>query len=68
MKAIPVPPAAELALRKTEIIRTIDFKSDSITLVLYDNGIVDGDTVSVVLNENVIIPKGRGLAKKPTGK
>jgi hypothetical protein len=49
--------AAEVALRKTEVIRTIDFKSDSLTLVLYDNGIVDGDTVSVVLNDEVIIPK-----------
>jgi len=37
--------AAEISLRKTEVIRTIDFESDSLTLVLYDNGIVDGDTV-----------------------
>ncbi len=51
--------AAEVTLRKTEVIRTIDFKSDSLTLVLYDNGIVDGDTVSVVLNDEVIIPKQR---------
>jgi hypothetical protein len=49
--------AAEISLRKTEVIRTIDFKSDSLTLVLYDNGIVDGDTVSVVLNDEVIISK-----------
>ena len=54
--------AAEVALRKTEVIRTIDFKSDSLTLVLYDNGIVDGDTVSVVLNDEVIIPK-QGLTE-----
>jgi hypothetical protein len=55
--------AAEIALRKTEAIRTIDFKSDSIVLVLYDNGIVDGDTVSVVLNDEVIIPK-QGLTEQ----
>jgi len=66
--AIPVSqiiigPAAEIALRKTEVIRTIDFKSDSLTLVLYDNGIVDGDTVSVVLNDEVIIPK-QGLTEQ----
>src|SRR6185437_15251929 len=49
-KVIPkiIPAAAEVSLRKTEVIRTIDFKSDSLTVVLYDNGIVDGDTVSVV--------------------
>jgi hypothetical protein len=52
-----IAPAAEVALRKTEVIRTIDFKSDSLTLILFDNGIVDGDTVSVVLNDEVIIPK-----------
>ncbi|HXB05615.1 MAG TPA: hypothetical protein VNW04_00825 [Puia sp.] len=55
--------AAEIAVRKTEVIRTIDFKSDSLTLVLYDNGIVDGDTVSVVLNDVVIIPK-QGLTEQ----
>ena len=60
---IIIAPAAEIALRKTEVIRTIDFKSDSLTLVLYDNGIVDGDTVSVVLNDEVIIPK-QGLAEQ----
>jgi len=53
--------AADIALRKTEVIRSIDFKADSITLVLYDNGIVDGDTVSVVLNGEVIIPR-QGLS------
>jgi hypothetical protein len=52
-----VAAAADISLRKTEVIRTIDFVSDSLTLVLYDNGIVDGDTVSVVLNGEVIIPK-----------
>jgi hypothetical protein len=56
-------PASDLALRKTDVISTIDFKSDSLTLSLYDNGIVDGDTVSVVLNGEVIIPK-QGLAEQ----
>ena len=64
--AIPTVPniiaaAANISLRTTEVIRTIDFKSDSLTLTLYDNGIVDGDTVSVVLNGEVIIPK-QGLS------
>src|SRR6185312_5953826 len=61
VKDIPkiIPAAAEISIRKTQVIRTIDFKSDSLILVLYDNGIVDGDTVSVVLNGEVIIPKQR---------
>lgn len=49
--------AADILQRKTEVIRSIDFKSDSLVLILYDNGTVDGDTVSVVLNGEVIIPK-----------
>ncbi|WP_431213031.1 hypothetical protein ACQ86N_46620 [Puia sp. P3] len=56
-------PAADVATRKTEVIRTIDFKSDSLVLTLYDNGIVDGDTVSVVLNDLVIIPR-QGLTEQ----
>jgi len=55
--------AADIALRKTEVLRTIYFKSDSLTLVLYDNGTVDGDTVSVVLNDEVVIPK-QGLSEQ----
>lgn len=55
--------AADISSRKTVVIRSIDFKSDSLTLSLFDNGIVDGDTVSVVLNGQVIIPK-LGLTEK----
>jgi hypothetical protein len=52
--------AADLTTRKTEIIRNIFFQSDSLVLSLYDNGQVDGDTVSVVVNDKVIIAR-RGL-------
>lgn len=58
--SLPAPPAAALAERKTEVIRNIPFTSDSLILSLYDNGQVDGDTVSVVLNGKVIIAK-KGL-------
>jgi len=52
--------AAAITERKTEIIRNVYFKTDSLILTLYDNGTVDGDTVSVVLNGNIIIAK-KGL-------
>lgn len=52
--------AAELALRKTEIIRDINFKTDSLVLSLYDNGEVDGDTVSVLVNGKLVIAR-KGL-------
>jgi hypothetical protein len=41
--------------RKTEIVRSVFFKSDSLVLSLYDNGIVDGDSVSIVMNGKVIM-------------
>ena len=41
--------------RKNETIQSLYFKNDSLVLSLYDNGIVDGDTVSVYMNgENII--------------
>jgi len=54
---VPITVAADLATRKTEIIRNILFESDSLVLSLYDNGEVDGDTVSVVVNDLVIIAR-----------
>ena len=44
-----------VAERKNETIQSLYFKNDSLVLALYDNGIVDGDTVSVFMNgENII--------------
>jgi hypothetical protein len=51
----PVIAAADIDSRKTEIIRTVFYKSDSLVASLYDNGEIDGDIVSVVLNGRVII-------------
>ncbi|HKZ66610.1 MAG TPA: hypothetical protein VJ111_09660 [Chitinophagaceae bacterium] len=57
--SIPAIAASDIASRKIEIIRNVLFKSDSLVLSLYDNGEVDGDTVSIVLNDKVIIAKKR---------
>ena len=56
--------AADLATRTTEVIQNVFFKSDSLTLKLYDHGMIDGDTVSVVLNGKVIAAR-QGLKGKP---
>lgn len=56
-------PAAELADRKIETIQVVSLKSDSITITLYDNGEVDGDTVSILLNGKVIMAN-QGLSTK----
>ena len=49
--------AADLSKRKLEIIRTVDITQDSLIFSLYDNGTVDGDTVSVLINGKVIMPR-----------
>jgi hypothetical protein len=59
-----VAAAAELATRKTEVIQNVFFKSDSLLLKLYDHGVIDGDTVTVVLNGKVIAAR-QGLMGKP---
>ncbi len=51
--------ASSFGNRTIETIQTVVFKSDSLTLTLYDNGEVDGDTVSVLLNGKAILSKQR---------
>ena len=49
--------AAEIEKRVTKSDQSLYFESDSLLLTLYDNGEVDGDTVTVVMNGNVIFSK-----------
>ena len=51
------PAAAEISKRKLETIRTVEIEQDSLVLTLYDNGAVDGDTVSVLVNGQVVMPR-----------
>jgi hypothetical protein len=53
----PVAPAAEVASRANVVMQTVYFASDSLQLTLYDNGEVDGDTVSVLMNGKIIMAK-----------
>jgi hypothetical protein len=59
--------ARELSSRKIENIRTVEISQDSLIFTLYDNGAVDGDTVSILLNGTVIMPKV-GLSEKSYNK
>lgn len=43
--------------RQTEVIDALDLTGDSITLSLYDNGEIDGDTVSVFVNNELVVSK-----------
>src|SRR6266542_4317989 len=45
------------AERKKNVIRTLMVNTDSIVLRVYDNGVVDGDIVSVIYNDEVVVDK-----------
>lgn len=47
------PPSFEK--RKVETIESVYYRSDSLEITLYDNGEVDGDTVSVFMNGKMIM-------------
>ncbi len=56
--AAPVVNAAvDIVNRKIETIQSVYYNTDSLELTLYDNGEVDGDTVSVLMNGEVIMPR-----------
>jgi hypothetical protein len=49
--------AAFVQERKTVPPQIVTFKSDSLELTLYDNGEIDGDTVSVLLNGDILLAR-----------
>ena len=56
LKAPPALPA-EYNSRKQEVVTAIRVNTDSVTIRLYDNGVVDGDIVSVIYNDKVVIDR-----------
>ncbi|HMO62425.1 MAG TPA: hypothetical protein PKC39_03255 [Ferruginibacter sp.] len=59
--------AAEIDKRITKTDQSVYFETDSLVLTLYDNGEVDGDIVTVLMNGNVIFSKVL-LTTKPNTK
>jgi hypothetical protein len=52
-----IAPASLISGRKSEFKEEVNFKSDSLELALYDNGEIDGDTVSVYLNGQLLMAR-----------
>lgn len=50
--------------RRIEVVQTLALDTSVIKLELYDNGQIDGDTISIFLNHQLILYK-KGLAAKP---
>jgi hypothetical protein len=67
----PIPPkivaAAQVEKRVTQTIQTLYYQTDSLILELYDNGEVDGDTVSILMNGKMLLPM-QGLNIMPVSK
>lgn len=66
-EVVKIPAAAEIKTRQIETIQTVEIAQDSLILTLYDNGTVDGDTVSVLINGKVVWPRV-GLLATATNK
>ncbi len=68
LKIIIDPTAAsKVSERKISNTQEVFFQADSLILTLYDNGEVDGDTVSVLMNGNIIFAK-QGLTTRANSK
>ena len=61
-KEIPLPPA--LATRKNEVVKILETAPGELLIELYDNGQIDGDTVTIYHN-NELLAKAAGLSEKP---
>ncbi len=56
--ARPLPEPVENN-RQNELVKEIVVSSKQLSITVYDNGEIDGDTVSVYLNGKVVLPKKR---------
>ena len=59
-----VPLPKPILTRKNPVVKQIKAAPGEITIALYDNGIIDGDTVSIYHNNELIFSKA-GLSDKP---
>jgi len=60
-KSTPLTPEKNLSYdqRKQQIIQTLNIESDSLVLSFYDNGVVDGDVISVYVNDQNVLSNVR---------
>ena len=63
---LSVEPEKEIVLedRKNDLVKEITVENDSISVTLYDNGIVDGDSVTLIYNDKILTTHQR-LTDKP---
>jgi Concanavalin A-like lectin/glucanases superfamily len=60
----PTPKEAPLEKRNNELVKQIVVEHDSVSVTLYDNGEIDGDSVTLIYNNKIITTHQR-LSDKP---
>ena len=58
------PPPPVLTTRTNSLVKKIETEAGQVTLNLYDNGEIDGDTVSIYHNNKLVVSRTR-LSQKP---
>ncbi len=58
-----IPPPAVIKDRSNELVRTIQVTNPQITVRIYDNGEIDDDTVSVYMNNKLVLLKKKLTAQ-----
>ena len=66
LKPEPPPPVKEVELEKrnNELVKEITVENDSLTVTLYDNGEIDGDSITLIYNDKILTTHQR-LTDKP---
>jgi hypothetical protein len=57
--AVTKPTVLSYEQRKNKVLETVEVEADSLALAFYDNGVVDGDSISVYLNGQNIVSHAR---------
>lgn len=62
----PAPPVAKPVLEKrsNELVKEFTVDHDSVSVTLYDNGIVDGDSITLIYNDSILTTH-KMLTEKP---
>ncbi len=60
----PEKPAIKLENRKNELVREITVDNDSLSVTLYDNAEIDGDSITLIYNDKILTTHQR-LTDKP---
>ena len=56
---LPVPKPAILKTRSNELMKSLVVNSNQVTIKLYDNGEIDDDTISVYVDNKLMLAKKR---------